>query len=144
MRRMFPMVCSSLSMVNDAAFMIFVSLSYETLERGEKASERERLRNWSEWRGVELGKLLLGPLWDDESLVSVGGIHGFWFASLPLRSELKFLQQWQLREKWRNQLRLFLLPLKLIKIVSLKFIKILIKKTMSNIIEKIQILRILL
>ena len=41
MRRMFPIVWSSLSRVNDAAFIIFVSLSYETLERRKLENKKD-------------------------------------------------------------------------------------------------------
>ena len=58
-----------------------ISLVWDPEEEKSK-KKRKRLRKLlCIEKGVEFIKLLLGPLWNDESLVSVGGIHDFWSSS---------------------------------------------------------------
>jgi len=79
MRRMLPMVWSSLSTVNDAALIIFVSLSYETLAKRKRINETKLVIERGRGR-----KILFGAFRDDESLITIRGIHGVKFFCLLL------------------------------------------------------------
>jgi hypothetical protein len=76
---MLPMVWSSLSTVNDAALIIFVSLSYETLEKRKRINETKLVIEGGRGR-----KILFGAFRDDESLITIRGIHGVKFFCLLL------------------------------------------------------------
>lgn len=80
MRRMFPMVWSSRSMMKEAALTILVSLSYETLKLNKKRFEffffckKGKIMKKG---GFGLKSFVLfRSLGDDEALVAVRGVHG--------------------------------------------------------------------